>query len=176
MLKRNMSTVSGTLLPTLRLSRGRWRNGKRMSMPWSEIFVVVAIWLMVKGWRRSRRSDRAALKSRRSSRSSQRIAPKQTLAADADPSRVAHNGVCEHCGVEGVVPLARTRLERRPWRLVWWCSVCGKQARVMCPPELVPQFLEWDRAGGLALSMREVAEMVQVSLEDIERAIEDELL
>ena len=95
---------------------------------------------------------------------------------DVDPARVAHNGSCEHCGVVVPVPLSRTRLERRPWRLVWWCSVCGRQARAICPPELAPLFLKWDCAGGLALSMREVADMVQVSLEDIERAIEDELL
>lgn len=74
------------------------------------------------------------------------------------------------------MPLSRTRLERRPWRLVWWCHVCGKQSRSSCPPELVPQFLEWDRVGGLAVSMREVAEMVGVSLDEVERAIADELL
>ena len=145
-------------------------------MPWLEISVVVAIWLTVKGWLRSKRSGRAAPNSRRFSRSSQPTVRNPNSLADADPERIAHNGACEHCGVQAIVPLSRTRLERRPWRLVWWCSVCGQQARAICPPELVPMFLEWNRAGGLALSMREVAEMGKVSLEDIERAIEDELL
>jgi len=34
----------------------------------------------------------------------------------------------------------------------------------------------WDRAGGTTLSMREVAEMVQVDLDDLNAAIADELL
>jgi hypothetical protein len=73
------------------------------------------------------------------------------------------------------VPLARTRLERRPWRLVWWCAVCGRQARAICPPELVPMFLAWDKAGGLSLSLREVADFVNVDLDELSRAVKDEL-
>jgi hypothetical protein len=46
----------------------------------------------------------------------------------------------------------------------------------MCPPELVPVFIGWDRAGGTSLSMREVAEMVQVDLDELNDAIADELL
>ena len=72
--------------------------------------------------------------------------------------------------------MSRTRLERRPWRLVWWCDVCGKQSRALCPPELVPVFVGWDKAGGTSLSMREVAELVQVDLDELNTAIEDELL
>jgi hypothetical protein len=41
---------------------------------------------------------------------------------------------------------------------------------------LVPVFVGWDRAGGTTLSMREVAEMVQVDLAELNAAIEDELL
>jgi len=37
-------------------------------------------------------------------------------------------------------------------------------------------FIGWDRAGGTTLSMREVAEMVQVDLDELNAAIEDELL
>jgi hypothetical protein len=72
--------------------------------------------------------------------------------------------------------MRRTRLERRPWRLVWWCEVCGKQSRVKCAPELVPVFMQWDRAGGMTLSMREVADLVAVDLDALNEAIEDELL
>jgi hypothetical protein len=36
-------------------------------------------------------------------------------------------------------------------------------------------FVRWDEAGGMSLSMREVAEMVQVDLEEFNRAIADEL-
>ena len=69
-----------------------------------------------------------------------------------------------------------TRLERRPWRLVWWCRVCGRQSRALVHPELVPMLTGWDKAFGMSLSMREVAEMVAVDLDELNRAIEDELL
>jgi hypothetical protein len=72
--------------------------------------------------------------------------------------------------------MSHTRVERRPWRLVWICQVCGRQSRAACPPELVGMFVSWDRAGGTSLSMREVAEMVQVDLDELNAAIEDELL
>lgn len=72
--------------------------------------------------------------------------------------------------------MQRTRIERRPWRLVWWCVVCGRQSRALIPPELVPTFIEWDRAYGTALSMREVADMVSVDLDELNAAVEDELL
>ena len=45
----------------------------------------------------------------------------------------------------------------------------------MVPPELVPVMVEWDRAGGTSLSMREVADMVRVDLDELNAAIEDEL-
>jgi transcription elongation factor Elf1 len=96
--------------------------------------------------------------------------------ANADPERISHNGKCEWCGVEAVVPMVRTRIERRPWRLVWWCDVCGRQSRARVPVELVDVFVSWDRAGGTTLSMREVVEMVQVDLDELNAAIEDELL
>jgi hypothetical protein len=72
--------------------------------------------------------------------------------------------------------MVRTRVERRPWRLVWWCEVCGRQSRAKVPAELVPVFIGWDKAGGTSLSMREVAELVQVDLNELNAAIEDELL
>jgi hypothetical protein len=41
---------------------------------------------------------------------------------------------------------------------------------------LVPVFVGWDYVGGTSLSMREVAELVQVDLDELNAAIEDELL
>jgi hypothetical protein len=144
-------------------------------MPWWEISVVVVIWLMV---RRSRRSKRSVPGAHNSPRSSLLLPPtvqKSSWLAEADPSRIAHDGTCENCGVQAAVPMQRTRLERRPWRIVWWCAVCGRQSRAMVAPELVPVLVAWDRAGGMSLSMREVAEMVQVDLDELNRAVEDEL-
>ena len=54
--------------------------------------------------------------------------------------------------------------------------MCGQQANARCPDELVPMFVRWDEAGGMSLSMREVAEMVQVDLDELNAAIEEELL
>jgi hypothetical protein len=72
--------------------------------------------------------------------------------------------------------MGRTRLERHPWRLVWWCEVCGRQSRARCPVEMVPLFVSWDRVGGTTLSMSEVADMVAVDLDMLNEAIADELL
>ena len=145
-------------------------------MPWLEIFAVAVMLRMVRSWRRSKRSAPGAHNSRRSSRFSQPTVQRPNSLADVDPSRVQHDGPCEHCGVRATVPLTRTRLERRPWRIVWWCAVCGQQARAHCPQELVPVFAAWDKAGGMGMSMREVADMVSVDLDVLNAAVEDELL
>jgi hypothetical protein len=144
-------------------------------MPWLEIWLVTGIWLTVKGWRRWRRSGRGGDSFPPSSRSSRPTVRNPSSLADQDPARIAHDGSCEWCGAQTVVPLTRTRLERHPWRLVWWCSVCGRQARAHCPPDLVPVFVRWETAGGMSLSMREVADMVSVDLDELNRAIEEEL-
>ncbi|HEY7823989.1 MAG TPA: hypothetical protein VIG24_14205 [Acidimicrobiia bacterium] len=102
-------------------------------------------------------------------------AQKRTWLDDADPARVAHESKCEACGVVMPVLMSQSRLERRPWRLVWWCRVCGRQSRALCPPELVPTLMEWDRAFGTSLSLREVAEWVSVDLDGLAQAVEDEL-
>ena len=98
------------------------------------------------------------------------------MLANADPERIAHNGVCRSCGSDVPVPITQTRLERRPWRLVWRCVVCGSQQKVACPPEAVETFIAWDRAGGTTLSMREWAYMVQTDLGEFERAVREEIL
>ena len=98
------------------------------------------------------------------------------MLADADPARVAHDSKCENCGVRSPVPMRDSRLERRPWRLVWVCRVCGEQSRALVHPELVVPLMGWDRAFGTTLSLREVAEMMSVDLDELNAAIEDELL
>ena len=144
-------------------------------MPLWESIGVLVIWLMVRRWRRSKRSGHDGRSSRPSKRLSRLTEQRLNSLADADPERIAHNGTCENCGVESVVPFRSTRLERRPWRLVWICQVCGKQSRAKVPPELVDLFVGWDRAGGMSLSMREVADFVNVDLDELSQAVKDEL-
>ena len=145
-------------------------------MPWSEIVAVTVTLLMVRSWRRWRRSGRVAPNSQRFSRSSQLTEQKRNLLDSADAGDVAHLSRCEHCKAEAPVPMRRTRLERRPWRIVWWCAVCGRQSRALVRPEMVPMLVGWDRVGGTSLSLREVAEMADVDLDELNQAVEDELL
>lgn len=145
-------------------------------MPLWESFVVTVTLLTAFARLRLKRSERDGHSSPRSSHSSPPTDPKLNLLADADPSRIGHQSVCETCGYEDIIPMRRTRVERRPWRLVWWCHVCGRQSRAKCPPELVPVFIEWDRAYGTVLSMREVAEFADMDLNELADAVEDELL
>lgn len=147
-----------------------------MSMRWSVIIAACVTWLTVTVLLAWRPSVRGALSYLRSSRYSLPTVLNPNSLGDVDPARVQHDGKCENCGVQAAVPLSRTRLERAPWRIVWWCEVCGRQSRAICPDELVPVFVKWDRAGGMGLSMREVADMVGVSLDVVQQAIEDELL
>ena len=170
-----MSIVSGRRWPTLKRNKERSQNERRTFMPWWEIGVVAVTWLMVRSWRRSKQSVRAAHNFQRSKRSSLLTEQKRNLLADADPTRIGHQSICENCEAKVVVPFRVTRLERRPWRLTWWCQVCGMQARALVPPELVPVLVEWDRAFGTSLSLREVAEFARVDLDEFERAVEDEL-
>ena len=145
-------------------------------MPWSEIVAVTVTLLMVRSWRRWRRSGRVAPNSQRFSRSSQLTEQKRNLLDSADAGDVAHLSRCEHCKAEAPVPMRRTRLERRPWRIVWWCAVCGRQSRALVPPELVPTMVGWDTAYGTSLSLREVVEFATVDVDELGQAVEDELL
>lgn len=102
--------------------------------------------------------------------------PKRIWVAELDAAAVQHDGQCHNCGVQIPVPMSRTRLERRPWRMVWWCHVCGRLSRKTCSDELVSLLEDWDRPGGTVLSMREVADFVSVDLDGLNRAVLDELL
>lgn len=93
-----------------------------------------------------------------------------------DPDRVAHDGPCNRCGARSPVLLAQCRLERRPWRLVWRCASCNSLARVRVNAEALPILLSMDRAGGMPLSLREVARMVEVDLDALNDALGDEVL
>lgn len=145
-------------------------------MRWWVIIASVVIWQTLKELLAWRRSVLAGRNSRPSSRSSLPTVQNPNSLTDVDPALIQHDGKCENCGSQVAVPLSRTRLERSPWRIVWWCEVCGRQSRAICPDELVPVFVKWDTAGGMGLSIREVADMVSVSLDDVQQAIEDELL
>lgn len=145
-------------------------------MPLWESFVVTVTLLTAFARLRLKRSERDAHSSPPSSHSSPPTDPKLNLLADADPSRIGHQSVCETCGYEDIIAMRSTRLERRPWRLVWRCEVCGNQSRAKCPPQLVPVFIEWDRAFGTTISLREVVEFNKSDLDEFERAVEDELL
>lgn len=93
-----------------------------------------------------------------------------------DPDKVAHDGPCNRCGARTAVLLAHCRLERRPWRLVWRCASCNSLARVRVNAEALPLLLGMDRAGGMPLSLREVAVMAAVDLDALNEALADEVL
>lgn len=70
----------------------------------------------------------------------------------------AHESLCSRCGAEFVVPIARTRLERRPWRLVWRCRLCKELSQRRLTRNDAAVVAEWfDTAHGSQISEREVA-------------------
>ena len=74
------------------------------------------------------------------------------------------------------VPLVRSRLERRPWRLTWRCEVCSNIAVVKVTEDVIPQLLMLDRAGGLVVSQREADYWAALDVERFSRLAADELL
>jgi hypothetical protein len=85
---------------------------------------------------------------------------------ELDPVRTMHDSTCGTCKVKASIPLSRSRLEVRPWRLMWLCEVCGHLGRVLVPRELVPDLLRLERAGGLVVSQREFDDARSMSLDD----------
>lgn len=96
--------------------------------------------------------------------------------SDLDPDRTLHDAPCLACGARLTVPLSRTRLERRPWRFVWWCEACGDLAQFPAPPDLIGPMRRLDRAGGAAISVREVRRFEGASAAEWEDAVREELL
>jgi RNase P subunit RPR2 len=144
-------------------------------MPLWETLLVVVIWLMAKRWLRWRRSVHAGRNYQRYSHSSPPIEAKQTL-RELDPDKTLHHSVCHWCRTRLYVPLRRSRLEARPWRLTWTCEVCGNPTRVLVADDALDMLLAQDRAGGMAISKREVADFASVSVEQLLLAAEDEIL
>jgi hypothetical protein len=96
--------------------------------------------------------------------------------SDLEPDQVLHDAPCLNCGARLPVLLSRTRLEKRPWRLVWACLACERTAEFPAPPDLIRPMLDLQRAGGVAISAREAKAFAAVSADEFERAVRDELL
>jgi hypothetical protein len=93
-----------------------------------------------------------------------------------DPEQVLHDAPCLECGARIPVQLSRTRLEKRPWRLAWTCIACERLTTFPAPDDLIPAMLELQRAGGVAISEREVREFVGAGSDEFEAALREELL
>lgn len=93
-----------------------------------------------------------------------------------DPERTLHDAPCLGCRTRTPVPFSRTRLERRPWRLVWVCESCGDEAAFPAPPDLIGPMRELERAGGVGISVREARAFAAASADEFDQAVRDELL
>ena len=96
--------------------------------------------------------------------------------SDLDPERTLHDAPCLSCGARLTVPLARTRLEKRPWRLVWRCEACDRDAEFPAPPDLIGPMRRLERVGGVAISVREARAFAQLSHDEFDQAVREELL
>ena len=143
-------------------------------MSWWEICVTLVIWRTLAVLRRWKRSGHAAHSSQPSSPSSQPTSPRPTSAV-LDPDRTVHDSTCTWCHAQAMVPLRDSRLEARPWRLLWRCPVCSAISRVRVHDDLVPAMLQLDRAGGMRVSKREAERFASAADEDWDRALEEEL-
>jgi transcription elongation factor Elf1 len=123
---------------------GWWEN-----FGWQEIWLTLAVWLLLK------RYGRAGRKSRQSKRSSKRTVQKQTLRG-LDHARTFHVTACPRCGAVDPVALTVTRLEWRPWRVEWDCSKCGRTVSAEVGKDALDALLSAEVAGGMRLSHREV--------------------
>lgn len=96
--------------------------------------------------------------------------------SDLDPERTLHDAPCLSCGARLTVPLSKTRLEKRPWRLVWQCEGCDGTAEFPAPPDLIGPMRRLERVGGIAISVREARAFAQASDEEFDEAVRTELL
>jgi hypothetical protein len=58
----------------------------------------------------------------------------------------------------GPIPLTATRLEWRPWRVVWDCTGCGRTVSALVGEDALDVLLAAEVAGGMRLSHREIEE------------------
>lgn len=58
----------------------------------------------------------------------------------------------------GPIPLTATRLECRPWRVVWDCTGCGSTVSALVGDDALDVLLAAEVAGGMRLSEREIEE------------------
>lgn len=92
-----------------------------------------------------------------------------------ETDRTFHVSWCSHCNKKAAVPLSVTALERRPWRVVWRCPSCENMTAAAVPPQMLDDFLDLDRAGGMRLSIREAKDFTIATVQDLNRAIREEL-
>jgi predicted RNA-binding Zn-ribbon protein involved in translation (DUF1610 family) len=142
-------------------------------MAWWEICVTLVMLPMVYGLLRSKPSGRDAPSSPRSSRSWQHTSRRLTSPV-LDPDRTFHNGPCPNCGAKVLTRLSSSRLEHRPWRLEWACTVCTRWVAYRLPSGDVSPMLALDRAGGMLVSQREQREFA-MQLDGIDDAVVEEL-
>lgn len=126
-------------------------------MGWWEIFATVGMLLMLFVRQHSKRSGRGGRSSLRSRRSSTRTRPKQT-SSGRDHGRTFHITGCPRCRMIGPIPLTATRLEWRPWRVVWDCTGCGRTVAALVGDDALDVLLAAEVAGGMRLSEREIEE------------------
>lgn len=126
-------------------------------MGWWEICATVGMLLMLFVRQHSRRSGRGGRSSLRSRRSSTPTRPKQT-SSGRDHGRTFHITGCRWCKVLTPVPLTATRLEWRPWRVVWDCTSCGRTVSALVGDDALDVLLAAEVAGGMRLSNREIEE------------------
>lgn len=89
----------------------------------------------------------------------------------------AHDSRCTRCGIETLVPIRITRLERRPWRLLWDCAYCGRRSMRPVEPEIVGTLVEmFDVAYGSRLSLRELTDFRRLSRDHFEALIREQIL
>lgn len=94
-----------------------------------------------------------------------------------DRPESAHDSPCSRCKIEALVPMRVTRLERRPWRLIWDCSFCDSRSVRRVEPEFVGTLIDlFDVAGGSQLSMRELIDFQRMSEETFEALIREQIL
>lgn len=72
--------------------------------------------------------------------------------------------------------LAASRLEARPWRLVWRCWVCGESSTVRVSPEARSWLAGLLRPGGMLVSAFEADELEAASTDEVSAAFVAELL